>query len=228
MAATCQFQIISGNVQGAVVALEGLVISLVPLLVERRGKSHVPRLLEFAFTLAIALQFISESTKLFEIFTYWDKIVHPTLVALTSTIVAWLLLGYRDAFHKRIPTQFAAAFGLCAGMSVGAFWEFVEFASDWFGDANLQKSNGDTMTDIISNDIGAFVATLLGMFVYVHVFSSAQRNELGSVAQWLAHVPLGSSIVTVERSARHSRPCLPWSCWRCSGSTAIRPHSPVV
>lgn len=186
---TMAYQITSGNKDGATVAGEGFVVSLVPLLVQRLAGTHVPRPLELAFVLGMALQFISESTKLFELFTYWDKIVHPTLVALTGVIAAWLLLGYRDAFGKRIPLHVAGAFGMLLGMAVGAFWEFVELASDWFGDANLQKSNADTITDIMSNDIGAFVATLFGLWLYTHVFSQNQRREMGVVARWLAHGP---------------------------------------
>lgn len=187
--ATAAYQVTSGNKDGAVVAGEGLVVSLLPLVVQRLSGTHVPRPLEVAFVLGMALQFISESTKLFELFTYWDKVVHPTLVALTGMIAAWFLLGYRDAFGKRVPVHLAGAFGMLLAMAVGAFWEFVEFASDWFGDANLQKSNADTMTDIISNDIGAFVATLFGLWLYTHVFSENQRRELGLIARWLAHGP---------------------------------------
>jgi hypothetical protein len=187
--ATAAYQAVSGNTNGATVAGEGFVVSLVPLLIARLSQTHVPRPLELAFVLGMALQFISESTKLFEIFTYWDKIVHPTLVALTAMIGAWLLLGYAEAFGKRIPIHLAAAFGLLLGMSVGAFWEFVEFASDWFGGANLQKSNADTLTDIIANDIGAFVATLFGLRLYTHALTPDQRREMGHIARWLAHGP---------------------------------------
>jgi len=92
------------------VAGEGFVVSLVPLLVGRLSKTHVPRPLEFAFVLGMALQFISESTKLFELFTYWDKIVHPTLIALTAMISAWLLLGYAEAFGRCRPAELTATF----------------------------------------------------------------------------------------------------------------------
>jgi hypothetical protein len=187
--ATVVYQVTSGNKDGAMVAGEGFVVSLLPLLVQRLAGTHVPRPLELAFVLGMALQFISESTKLFELFTYWDKVVHPTLVALTGMIAAWFLLGSRDALGKRIPLHLAAAFGMLLAMAVGAFWEFVEFASDWFGDANLQKSNADTITDVMSNDIGAFVATLFGLWLYTHVFGENQRREMGLIARWLAHGP---------------------------------------
>jgi hypothetical protein len=187
--ATVAGQLALGNTDGAKVAGEGFVVSLLPLLIERLSKTYVPRPLEFAFVLGMALQFISESTKLFELLTYWDKVVHPTLVALTAMIAAWLLLGYRDAFGKHIPVQLAGAFGLLTGMCVGAVWEFVEFTSDWFGNTNLQKSNADTLTDIMANNIGAFVATLFGLWLYTHVLTSHQRQEIGSIARWLAHGP---------------------------------------
>ncbi|HEY3063228.1 MAG TPA: hypothetical protein VGL99_30010, partial [Chloroflexota bacterium] len=160
------FQVVTGNPQGAFVAAEGAVVALIPRLVERLSKTEVPRSMEALFVFGIALQFVSESLKLFEQFTYWDKIVHPTLVALTAWLSAWLLLGYRDAFRKRLPVHVIAAVGLLLGIAVGATWEYVEFASDWFGDADLQKSNADTMTDLISNDVGAFVALQFSLRLY--------------------------------------------------------------
>jgi hypothetical protein len=186
---TLAFQIVTGNKDGAMVAGEGVVVSLLPIPVQRLSGTHVPRALELAFVLGMALQFCSESTKLFEVFYYWDKIVHPTLVALSAMIAVWLLLGYRDAFRTRLPTHLAAAFAMLLGLSIGAFWEFVEFASDWFGDANLQKSNADTVTDILANNTGAFVATLLGLWIYLHLLGPNQRDEMGRIARWLGHGP---------------------------------------
>ncbi|MBV9544337.1 MAG: hypothetical protein JOY61_08155 [Chloroflexi bacterium] len=186
---TVAFQLVTRNTDGAVVAGEGFVVSLLPLLIQKLSNTHVPRPLEFAFVLGMALQFFSESTKLFELFYYWDKVVHPTLVALTALIAGWLLLGYRDAFRKRIPMHFVAAFGMLLGLSVGAFWEFVEFTGDWFGNSDLQKSNGDTLTDIISNNIGALVATLIGLWLYAHVIRRDEREDMGRIAAWMTHGP---------------------------------------
>ena len=110
-------------------------------------------------------------------------------MALTSLVAAWLLLGWADAFGKRVPIHLGAAIGLLLGTTVGAVWEFVEFGSDWFEGANLQKSNADTMTDIIANDIGAFVATLFALYVFVHLLKPSQRREMGQLAAWIAHGP---------------------------------------
>lgn len=179
------FQVATNNVAGASVAAEGIVVSLLPLLIHRLSKTAVPRALEFAYVAGMTLQFGSESTKLFEVFAYWDKVVHPTLIALTAMIAGWLMLGYSDAYGRRIPTHFAAAFGWLVGACVGALWEFVEFFADWFGNTDLQKSNADTITDMLSNDIGAFVATLVGFWVYFHVLSPGQRRGMGEIGHWL-------------------------------------------
>jgi len=187
--ATAAYQLLTHNQDGAMVAVEGLVVSLLPLLIGRLSHTPVPRPLEFAFVLGMALQFISESTKLFELFYYWDKLVHPTLIALTGMVGAWLLLGYAHAYTKRIPVHLAAAFAMLLAISIGAFWEFIEFTSDWFGNADLQKSNADTITDIMSNDIGAFVATLLALWLFTRVFSEREREQMGRIAWWLAHGP---------------------------------------
>lgn len=189
LVATSAFQVVNGNQDGAIVAGEGFIVSLAPLAIARFSRTPMPRPLELAFVFGMTLQFVSESTKLFELVYYWDKLVHPTLIALTGMVAAWLLMGYAEAFGKRIPIHFGAAFGILLASSVGAFWEFVEFTTDWFSNADLQKSNADTMTDIMSNCIGAFVATLFGLWLYTHVVPQRERRDIGSIARWLAQGP---------------------------------------
>jgi hypothetical protein len=180
---------LSDNAAGAVVAAEGLAVSLLPLLLARLSGIPIPAALELAFVAGMTLQFGSESTKLFELFTYWDKLVHPTLVALATLLVAWLLLGFRDAFGVRLPRRVIAATALLVGMGIGAGWEFIEFAADWFGNVNLQKSNGDTMTDILANDIGAGTAMVLALWLYRRGLQATERRALGELAAWLGAGP---------------------------------------
>ncbi len=183
--ATFGYQITTGNRAGATVAAEGFVASLIPVAIERLSHIRVPRVVEFTFVLAMALQFISESFKLFELFYYWDKLVHPTLIALASMTATYLILGYRERGDARLSTRLAAVLGWLFGASLGAFWEFVEFTGDWFGNTDLQKSNADTMTDLLANCIGALVATLLAVWIYYHWVPESEREEMGRLAEWL-------------------------------------------
>jgi hypothetical protein len=41
----------------------------------------------------------------------------------------------------------------------------------------------------MSNCIGAYVATLIGLWLFRHVLSKRDRNDMGRIAQWLAHGP---------------------------------------
>ena len=56
---------------------------------------------------------------------------------------------------------------------------------DWFGNANLQKSNADTLTDILTNDAGAIFGTLFAFWLYRHATDEHERKECGEIADWL-------------------------------------------
>lgn len=177
------------NVSGALVALEGLAWTLLPLAIQRFGRIAVPRSVSLTFTACIALQFVGESIKLFEIFYYWDKIVHPLEVALATAAFAWLLLGYVDTYQLRLSRPAIGALSMLIGATLGTLWEFIEFLSDWFGNADLQKSNADTMTDVFSNDVGAYLAALGALWLYHRALRDDARRELGHFARWLTHGP---------------------------------------
>src|SRR5207248_1536613 len=118
-------------------------------------------------------------------FTYWDKIVHPAEIFLATGVATFLFLGYRHIRQLNLPDGLSAAVAILFGMTLGAAWELLEFGLDWFGNANLQKSNADTMTDILTNDAGAIFGTLLAFWLYRHKATDHQKEELGSIADWL-------------------------------------------
>jgi len=177
-------QFVRGNTGGAIVAVEGLVLSFLPFAITYFSGRHVPKLLETTFQLAIVLQFCSESLKLFELFTYWDKIVHPLEIFLASGVGTYLLFGHRHQHQLKFADELAAAGAMFFGMSLGAFWELLEFGMDWFANANLQKSNADTMTDILLNDAGAVFGTLLAVWLYRHWATDHEKEEFGEIADW--------------------------------------------
>jgi hypothetical protein len=185
LAAIVILHLLTGNLAGAVVAGEGLLAAMIPPLISRFSGWHVPRMLELTFVLAMVLQFVSESFKLFELLTYWDKIVHPVEIFLAAGVGTLLFLGYAELHRLDMPDGLAAAGAMLFGMTLGASWELVEFALDWFGNANLQKSNADTLTDILTNDVGAIFGTLFALWLYRHRTSPHQRSELGEIGEWL-------------------------------------------
>ena len=163
----------------------GVVVVMIPVLITHFSGWRVPRNLELIFVFGMVLQYASESLKLFELLTYWDKIVHPTEIFLATGVATFLLLGYRKCHDLDIPDGLAALGAMLFGMALGSSWELLEFALDWFGNANLQKSNADTLTDVLTNDAGAIFGALFAFWLWRHHTSELAREESGRIADWL-------------------------------------------
>ena len=68
-------------------------------------------------------------------------------------------------------------------------WEIVEFVLDWLRDADLQKSNSDTMTDLLWNDVGTVIGALVAARLYCHWLRPNDHSDLGQTAAWLVDGP---------------------------------------
>jgi len=119
----------------------------------------------------------------------WGKVVHGLEGFLVAVLVGVLLLGWRDLAAINLSDQLAALLTMCSGMFFGVMWEIVEFVLDWVRYSDLQKSNSDTMTDLLWNDVGTVLGTLLGLRLYCHVLQAGQRQDIGRAARWLVDGP---------------------------------------
>jgi hypothetical protein len=61
---------------------------------------------------------------------------------------------------------------------------------DWIRYSDMQKSNTDTMTDMLSNNLGAVLGTLLVFHAYCRWTGLDVRGELGDLAIWV-FTPVG-------------------------------------
>src|SRR5437762_11728181 len=119
----------------------------------------------------------------------WGKVVHGLEGFLVAVLVGVLLLGWRDLAAINLSDQLAALLTMCSGMFFGVLWEIVEFVLDWVRYSDLQKSNSDTMTDLLWNDVAAVVGALLAARWYCHVLRANERSETGQIAIWLIDGP---------------------------------------
>jgi len=78
---------------------------------------------------------------------------------------------------------------MCVGIFEGLSWEIVEFILDWLRYSDLQKSNSDTMTDLLLNDLGAVIGALLAARLYCHWLRPNDHSELDQTAAWLVDGP---------------------------------------
>ena len=108
---------------------------------------------------------------------------------LHGLIFGSLFLGWRAAARIDVTDELAGLLTMFVGILFGVMWEVVEFIRDWVAYSDLQKSNSDTTTDLLCNDLAVVVAALVTLRVYCHVLSLDHRRALGRTAEWLVDGP---------------------------------------
>ena len=190
LAASATYAVFRGEKTSAPAPLIALALTWGPALVAARGGQRAPRLVEALWALTLAIPAASDALGLYERFTHWGKLVHGIEGGLLAAIAAFLLLGYADRAELGLPRQLAALASVCVGITAGVVWEFVEFAIDWVSSADLQKSNTDTMTDLLWSNLAALGAAVLAVRVYHHALDDKGRAALGALGDCL-FTPIG-------------------------------------
>jgi hypothetical protein len=155
----------------------------------RESQTDVRAWLAGLVLLAVAIPVLSSLLGLYDRVLDWGKVVHGVEGFLVALLLGILLIGWRDLEAVDLRDQLAALMTMFSGLLFGVMWEIVEFVLDWVRYSDLQKSNSDTMTDFLWNDVGAIVGTLVGLWLYCHRLSARQREDTGQVAQWLVDGP---------------------------------------
>jgi hypothetical protein len=137
----------------------------------------------------VAIPTLSTVLGLYDRIDNWGKLVHALVGACATALFGLLLLGWRDLTQIDVTDELAALLTICAGIFFGVMWEIVEFVIDWVAYSDLQKSNTDTMTDLMWNDVACILAAVLVVRLYSHVTSAADRQQLGQTAEWLVDGP---------------------------------------
>ena len=138
---------------------------------------------------SIAAPVLSTVFGLYDRIDNWGKLIHAIDGACATAIFALLFLGWRDLAQIDFTDELAALLMMFFGIFFGVMWEIVEFIRDWVAYSDLQKSNTDTMTDFLANDVACVIAALLAVRIYCHLTSSQDRKLFGETAEWLVDGP---------------------------------------
>jgi hypothetical protein len=190
LAASATYAVFRGEKSGLAAPLVALALTWAPALIGARGGLRAPRVIETLWALALTIPAASDALGLYERVMYWGKLVHGIEGGLVAGIAALLLVGYADRAELGLPRQLAALAAVCVGITAGVVWEFVEFVIDWVRSGDLQKSNADTMTDLLWSNLGALGAAVLAIRVYHHVLDDRARTSVGAFGDCL-FTPIG-------------------------------------
>jgi fructose-specific phosphotransferase system IIC component len=148
---------------------------------------------EALWALAVTIPAASDALGLYDRVTHWGKLVHGVEGGLLAALTAFVLLGYADRTQFGLPRQLAALASVCVGITAGVVWEFVEFVIDWVTSGDMQKSNADTMTDLLWSNLAAAFAAVLAVRLYHHLLDERARAALGVLGDAL-FTPIGHAL----------------------------------
>src|SRR3989344_140474 len=148
------------------IVLFAIVLTFFAFIIERRYKIDIPIEFEIGIVLLIyGSIFLGELRGYYTTFWWWDIVLH-TLTGVIVGLVGFLVLLTLYRRKRVIAAPFSIAlFSFSLAAAIGGIWEIFEFGMDQLFGLNMQKSGlMDTMFDIIVNDVGAFLSSLLGYF----------------------------------------------------------------
>ena len=148
------------------IVLFALLLTFFAFIIEKRYKIDIPIEFEIGIVLLIyGSIFLGELRGYYTTFWWWDIVLH-TLTGVIVGLVGFLVLLTLYRRKRVIAAPFSIAlFSFSLAAAIGGIWEIFEFGMDQLFGLNMQKSGlMDTMFDIIVNDVGAFLSSLLGYF----------------------------------------------------------------
>lgn len=143
-----------------------IILTFIPAWFQKKYDIEIPVDFEFATIFFVyASLFLGEINNFYYRFWWWDVMLHFISAigfACVGFIILYILFQTNRISSKPI---WLAIFSFCFSVSIGALWEIFEFSVDQLLGLNMQKSGlMDTMWDLITNSVGAFIASLAGYF----------------------------------------------------------------
>lgn len=189
LAAAAGFALARGNAGGGAAALLALAASFAPPVVGRASGSHIPWTLDLVVTFALFATGVSEALGLYGRWLYWGKVLHGAEGCLVTLTFGLLFFAYRDRARLGLSDPMVAFTTILGGFVFAMSWEILEFFLDWARYSDIQKSNADTMTDMLWTDLGVAIAAVLAAHAYAHWTTRRQRAELGAASEWMVEGP---------------------------------------
>ena len=127
------------------------VFLLIPPMVSRHSKVYLPDALQIIIVIFIfSAQILGEIREYYLYYSFWDTALHTVNGFLCGVIGFAIvnLLHNNDRFFISLSPLFMAMFGFCFSITIGVFWEFIEFSMDTLFHTDMQK---DVFLDSVSS-----------------------------------------------------------------------------
>lgn len=158
----------------------GLIVMMIPSVIERRFSIDIPNKMEVVyFVFLYCAIYLGEVRNFYYLIPYWDTILHAFSGAMLGALGFWLVsfLNESSYIHMHLSPFFVAIFAFCFALAAGAVWEIYEYSFDGLLALNMQKHTlesgiplvgrealTDTMKDIIVDALSALAVSVAGYY----------------------------------------------------------------
>ena len=128
--------------EGIYMCVLTLLLFLMPIFVEHKLNIELPSALEVIILLFIfAHAILGELDSYYITHPYWDTMLHTTCGFLTAAVGFSMIdiLNQNSRIKFQMSPAYCAVAAFCFSMTIGVFWEFFEFAMDYFFRMDMQK-----------------------------------------------------------------------------------------
>lgn len=140
-----------------------LVVSLLPFYFKTAYNVYIPAVFMYvAVAFIFSSVFLGQFGGLYDRWHWYDAFLH-FISALAFGLVGFLLLFVYYVHNKlKLPKGIILFFTFFFCLGTGALWEIIEYGIDHTLGTNMQVGSlEDTMIDLLSGGIGAFVSIII-------------------------------------------------------------------
>jgi hypothetical protein len=167
----------SKHVELIILALITYILTFGPDLIEAGRKIDIPDMVEITIVIFIyAGIFVSGQFNLYYAVFWWDDLLHFLSGMIIGFIGVIMIYRINQRYHIEIPPFMIALFAFSFAITMGVFWEMLEFAADALTGSAHQKWDlppdailagepyqgtglRDTMSDLIVDTLGALLTS---------------------------------------------------------------------
>lgn len=163
-----------------------LALTLIPALLRLFWGVRTPEPFQLSLVgFVFATLFLGEVHGLYRYFWWWDGALHfisGLMLGVVGFLLVYVMNGVADT-QRRMRPAFVAFFSFCFAVTIGAFWEVLEFVLDIFFTLEMQTEKSgdaggltDSMTDLLTDGAGALITAAV---VYWQLKHPGRRVFIG-------------------------------------------------
>lgn len=137
------------------------VISLIPPVLSTSGLISIPVPLKVMVSVATLLHGTGLALALYDTVPFYDTVTHTLSSAVVGICIFYVLLCFQFYWPNKANFGWKGLTVLTAMLSLtfSVYWEVIEFSSDVLLGTHAQYGPYDTLTDLVCDSIGTFLAT---------------------------------------------------------------------